>query len=192
MNMRYIIWGGLAVLLVVLLGRNPVAEHRDEENAWKKGKDPLMVSIQEHQKEKGKHIGGGGGIMGHYKNPTPYDNTTARKTYNAPPSGTYYNPNNPRDFNKQTKPNLQAPGNSYYPPPPENTGSPANHNLSPRSEDKRPLQLPDGRQVAFNGSQIFTFDSSGKRVTLEDGDYPLFDGRMVMYVRDGRRVAEPY
>ena len=184
---KYIWIAAVVVVLMVVFGRSPISAINDKKNAWKKGKDPLIVSIQEHQKDsrKGGVLGGG---SGRFKTANPYENgvRSPKNAMPAPPASS-----SPNDYTPKAQPGLQSPNNGYYPPPPEN-GSKSNAvggaALGPRSERTR---LADGRQLAFNGTHVYTVNEDGKKIMLKDGNYTVFNGKIPIYVRGGHRVTEP-
>ena len=51
MDIKYLIIGGVLVILLVAFGNNPAENSRKERAEAKKGKDPLMLSIQEYNEK---------------------------------------------------------------------------------------------------------------------------------------------
>lgn len=83
MNKWVLIGGGVFVLAMVLLGHNP-AEERRKAKAAKRGSDPLVSAIMEHNKEKGKFSAFGGGTPGKRFNPQMRGNNNTIGPAGAP------------------------------------------------------------------------------------------------------------
>jgi len=170
MNMKLVIIGVVLVLLLVAFGRDPTEDKKRYREEKMGGKDPLVYSIEEQQKSRGRST----------RTSMPEG---AEKVGNPPGFG-----NSPDTFQPPSNPPATMPtpqGGGYYPPPANST--PNNFNpVGPGSENF--YKLPDGRRYVFSGTKVYTFDTSGNRIPLEDGVYPVFGGHMLT-VKNGEKIS---
>src|SRR5689334_6227547 len=60
MDRKWLIIGGIVLLVLIGLGRNPISEHRKQRELEKQGKDPLIEAIQEFNHGGRRGMGSGG------------------------------------------------------------------------------------------------------------------------------------
>jgi hypothetical protein len=128
MNVKYIIIGAVLVMLLVAFGRNPIEERRQERLESKKGKDPLMEAINEHNAKPGLGASRSRYRSGDFSEQQPVDGSQPMPGYMynngaSPISPNYRIQNRNRAIEQggiNTQPG-QPPQNSYYPPPPRPT-----------------------------------------------------------------------
>lgn len=133
-DLKYLIIGGILVILLVAFGNNPVENARNAREEEKKGKDPLMESIREYNE---KNSGGRASTAASTRN--NYTSSGGAQSYGG--SGFFGSGNNAAtEYNAEPRmPGYMYPGgqtppvsanpaaaasqaSGYYPPPvpPEN------------------------------------------------------------------------
>jgi hypothetical protein len=189
-NMKWLIIGGILVVLLIAFGKNPVAESRKRYEMSKQGKDPLIQSIEEYNSGKGSK-----GSFGSRRGGDTTYNPGA--TYPPNPAA---NPGIPSYMQRNDSPHITNPyqqpaqpqqppvPDSYYPPPPSSNPTPTPENpFTPQSMIQQ--QLTNGKPVMFAGTEVYTKDSQGRVVPMPDGTYYMYDGRIPVIVKGGRHVV---
>lgn len=191
-NPKWLIIGGILILLLVAFGRNPVSEAHKRLELSKKGKDPLIEAIQEHNA----------------KNSTGTMSSLREGSISPPPVPTYsgnsnipsYMMRSPQEFtqpgypaNPYQAPNTQQPAapnaDSYYPPAPHSGPvAPPQNPFSPQSYDMHKF-LSNGKPILSAGSNIFTRDPSGKIIPMPDGVYSMYNGEMQLIIQGGHHMV---
>jgi len=180
MNPFILLIGVAIVVLMVLFGRNPIEELREQRAKGMTG-DPLVDAIKEHNDQSHTNIFGGQG--GGLPNGSPGFSTTMPNTALNPmgqqPAPPPSNPNTGQD--------------NYYPPPPLTTqpyGQPnplgPQSRLWPRSAPT--FYLGSGQPVRFSSTRVYTLNAQGKVVPMPDGRYPMFGGKIYLVVKGGHKM----
>jgi hypothetical protein len=186
-DMKWLIIGAVVFIIVIALGRNPIKEAREAREEAKKGGDPLIQAIEEHNANSGMRStfspqmqeGPGASIA------SPSGSSNFGNTRSAPPDY-MIRPEGRGNYEYQPPVVRSTPpdSNSYYPPPPLNQAAP--NQLGPRSYNGP--RLSDGRPVAFAGTDVYTYDSEGNKISMPDGTYYMYDGAIKVVVQDGRQI----
>jgi len=178
-NLRLALLVGLALLLVVIFGHNPMDEVR-KKRAEKAGQKLVQKIEDANKKNKGQ-----------------VPPMQARPNFAAQPgnNGVTTNP-----YVQQNKPGGNAPAapkDEYYPPAPKNPNvkiplsslHDANGMVLAKKLFRNPnLVTDDGKALAFWGTKVYVFDNDGKLKPIPDGRYVMYDGRWTMVIRDGEQT----
>ena len=184
---KWLIIGGILIVLLVAFGRNPVQEAAKRAELARKGKDPLVEAINEHNTKRGLSGGMRNGLPpGATRLPVqvPAADGSApsymmRSTQEYIPPGGY--PKNNSLYPQADQPQ-QPP--SYYPPP-----APGARQAVPGPQSFNVHQrLSNGKPVSFAGTQVFTQDAKGNVVPMPDGTYTMYDGQVKIVVRGGHHT----
>ena len=170
---------GVALLLVIVFGHNPMDEVR-KKKAERAG-ITLVKKIEEANKKNKTNrqqmqpnFSGKPGIA-NAQSPGQIGNTPFTQQPNRP---------------------TVAPKDEYYPPAPKNPNVkiPLSSRQDPNGEliAKKLFQNPnlitdDGKTLAFWGAKVYTYDNKGKIQLLPDGKYAMYDGKWTMNIRGGEQ-----
>lgn len=183
--------------LMVMFGNNPVEEARKEREKRLAGIDPLIESIQEHNKKSGMMGGLLGGRGGGYSGGVRNDNSAAMMMRSGQNPNAGFGTTN-------TYGQPEKPPQSYYPPPPSGTPGQPDRSNKPRSElpaeakalinlsarSKSTITMRSGQEIGFAGRFVYTMDPEGKPVPMPDGTY-VMNGGYEMRVVNGRKLIIP-
>lgn len=208
MQNKLLIIGVIFTILMVAFGRNPYDEAQKEKADRLKGRDPLIMAIEEHNANGGSKFGIKTGSMNDWLGKNTSLNSGLEKidrsTVTTAPTQVYRRPGttpnaqmpaydpetdtgNPYQVQNLPNANDQTQG-GYYPPPPLPAANPHSRfqKLPPRSEMR--LQLGSGQPFAFKGENVYTVDRNGNTVPMPDGTYSIHGGKATLTVRNGQHV----
>ncbi|MDE3015668.1 MAG: hypothetical protein KGI29_01935 [Pseudomonadota bacterium] len=203
MNPVVIIVAVLLIVLMVAFGHNPIEDAREDRAAALAGKDPLIEAIDEHNKLQG-------GVPAMLNNPgystvNPYVNQANPGVADHAGLPVYlqqgrqnpYARANPYHSSRPMPASPPPAQNGYYPPPPLSQSS-----LPPHSDAGMDAVIPyldlsahhgvylrSGQKVGFVGSSVYAIDARGRPKPLPDGKYAMYDGRVTITIRNGRKVV---
>lgn len=202
MNPFVVLIAAVLLVLMVMFGRNPVQEMQDRKAKGFTG-DPLVDKIKAYNDEKSHGLGGTGpagslftGNANGIRTGMPNQNPTTMNNPNG-----YGNPGAP---DGRTNPNY---GNqdSYYPPSSDAT-SPQQQQQQQQQwrQPSRPGQiapqsmlfppnapmfyLGSGQPIRIAGTSVYTVNAQGYAIPMPDGRYPMFNGKLDMVVRGGKKI----
>jgi len=160
----------LLFLLFLFFSRDRGEEQRRREAAHP---SDLVGRIMEHNTKSDMFSGGGSG------------------NYGGTDGNNAFMDANPRPARPSAQPPSRPQGDNYYPPRPTDPKAPKPESWNGTiPKGIRPFFLPNGRPITFVGEKVYSVNEKGLGKPLPDGMYPLYGGKYMMVVRDGKKVID--